>query len=174
MTRVLPSGLDTRKESKRFAKFLVVGAAGFAVDFTVFNLAHALGVGTWVAAHLVPAGVVQAFLAGHPEVIEQTISISVAILNNFLWNWLWLYPEARGANQTHKMVKFVVVSLAGLLIGIPVFSVALILARELVAALRLENVGLNVAGNLAFITRVGVLLFWNFFVNRFWTYHDVV
>jgi hypothetical protein len=71
------------------------------------------------------------------------------------------------------MTKFILVSVAGLVIGIPVFSAALVVAKGLVAAAGLTAAAFNLAGNLALVCRVGVLLFWNFFVNRFWTYNDV-
>jgi putative flippase GtrA len=157
----------TGKEGRRFARFLVVGAIGFVIDFGVFNLPHALGFGTWVAGAILSA------LLPHPEIIEQTLSLSIAICSNFLWNYFWIYPEARNSSQGGKMVKFLIVSIAGLLVGVPVFSGALLLWHGVVTALHLDSVGLNLAGNLALMTRVAILLFWNFFVNRFWTYRDV-
>jgi len=165
----------TGKEGRRFARFLVVGAIGFVIDFGVSNLAHAFGFGAWVAARIVPAisQPLAAFLAQNPEIIEQSLSLSIAITSNFFWNYFWIYPEARGARQTDKVIKFLIVSVAGLLVGVPVTTVALLFWRGVVAALGLTNIGLNLAGNLAQITRVGVLLFWNFFVNRYWTYRDV-
>jgi len=167
MTPLFSRQRFTGKEGRRFARFLVVGAVGFVVDFGIFNLAHAFGFGTWVAGGLLPA------LLPHPEIIEQTLSLSIAIGSNFIWNYFWIYPEARGANQANKMVKFVIVSVAGLVVGVPVFSVALLVWRGVVIALHLDSVGFNLAGNLALMTRVGILLFWNFFVNRYWTYRDV-
>ena len=163
------------KEGKRFARFLVVGAVGFVVDFGVFNLAHALGFGAWVATRVLPSvsQPLAASLVPHPEIIEQTLSLSIAIFSNFIWNYFWIYPEARTAKQGNKMAKFVIVSVAGLVVGIPVFSVALLFWRGAVAAMHLDNVGLNLAGNLALMTRVGILLFWNFFVNRYWTYKEI-
>ncbi len=159
-------------EPKRFIKFLFVGAFGFIVDFGGFNLFHALGVGAWVMAHLVPAWGI-ALTGQHPEVYEQMLSFSVAVLSNFLWNYLWIYPEARQANQAKKISKFIIVSVAGLILGVPVFNLALRLAQSAVAAAHLENIGFNLAGNLALMGRVGTLLLWNFFVNRYWTYRDV-
>jgi len=172
LTNLLTLPYANRKEASRFAKFLVVGAIGFAVDFGGFNLFHALGVGAWVAARLSPSAF-SAYLAGHPEIIEQALSFCVAVVSNFTWNYLWIYPEARGANQAKKMMKFVAVSVAGLVIGLPVFGAALFVARGLVAAAGLATLPFNLAGNIALMCRVGVLLFWNFFVNRYWTYHDV-
>lgn len=113
------------------------------------------------------------FLMEHPEVVEQSLSFCVAVGSNFLWNFFWIYPEARGANQAKKMAQFVIVSVAGLVIGVPVFSLALTVFKGLVAAIGLSGLQFNLAGNLALMSRVGVLLFWNFFVNRYWTYRDV-
>ena len=156
-------------EIKRFIKFLIVGAFGFAVDFGGFNLFHWLGVGPWVAANLLPLEA----LRTHPEIVEQTLSFCAAVLSNFLWNYLWIYPEARDANQAKKITKFALVSIVGLVLGVPIFSVALTAAKSLVAAMGLSTLQFNLAGNLALVCRVGVLLFWNFFVNRYWTYRDV-
>ena len=54
------------REGRRFVRVLVVGSFGFVVDFTIFNLAHAFGFGTWVARGMVPS------LLPQPEIIEQT------------------------------------------------------------------------------------------------------
>lgn len=167
--RLLTLARQQPPELKRFIKFLIVGSFGFLVDFGGFNLFHWLAVGPWVARTVLPI----AYLNQHPEVIEQSLSFCAAVLSNFLWNYLWIYPEAREANQAKKITKFVIVSLAGLVIGVPVFSVALTAAKSLVAAAGLSGLQFNLAGNLALVCRVGVLLFWNFFVNRYWTYRDV-
>lgn len=178
MVRLLILARRQPVERKRFIKFLIVGGMGFVVDFGTFNLFHFLGVGSWVAANVIPLFIIQQLapmidLIEHPEVIEQTLSFCAAVLSNFTWNYLWIYPEAKEANQAKKITKFVIVSVAGLLIGIPVFNVALSIAKDVVAAAGLSTLQFNLAGNLALMTRVGVLLFWNFFVNRYWTYRDV-
>lgn len=160
----------TPKETKRFIKFLIVGGFGFAVDFGGFNIFHTFGLGAW-AASLVP--VLQAYLVEHPEVIEQSCSFALAVISNFFWNYFWIYPEAQASNPGRKLVQFVVVSVAGLIIGVPVFAGALFVFRPLVTALGLDPLPFNLAGNLALMTRVGALLFWNFFVNRKWTYGEV-
>jgi len=159
----------TPKEAKRFIKFLFVGAFGFVVDFGSFNLLHRLGFGVGLAPHLPYAD----YFLQHPEVIEQTCSFTLATLSNFMWNYFWIYPEARGANQANKIGKFIVVSVVGLVIGVPIFTLALLIFKPIVANLGLENSPYNVAGNLALMTRVGILLFWNFFINRKWTYGEV-
>lgn len=160
---------STPKETKRFIKFLFVGAFGFLVDFGSFNLLHRFNFGATLGPNLPFA----TYFIEHPEVIEQTCSFTLAVLSNFLWNYFWIYPEARTANQAKKISKFIIVSIAGLIIGVPVFTIALLLFKPLVASVGLEDSPINAAGNLALMTRVGVLLFWNFFINRRWTYSDV-
>lgn len=160
------------KETRRFIKFLFVGGFGFIVDFGSFNLFHWRGFGRWLAPHLLPAAW-SPYLIDHPEIIEQSCSFALAVCSNFFWNYFWIYPEARARNQANKFTKFIIVSVAGLIIGVPVFSIALFTFKPMVAALGLETLPLNLAGNLALMARVGVLLFWNFFVNRKWTYADV-
>lgn len=160
----------TPKEIKRFIKFIIVGGMGFFVDFGSFNLFHALGLGAAVAGTM---PIARDYFIEHPEVIEQTCSFTLAVISNFVWNYFWIYPEARDANQAKKITKFVIVSVVGLIIGVPVFAVAIAVIRPFVASLGLADVPFNLVGNLALMTRVGVLLFWNFFVNRKWTYREV-
>ena len=162
------------KETSRFLKFLVVGVVGFTVDFGGFTLFHALGVGPWIAARLAPIfPALAAYLTANPEVAEQALSFCVAVISNFIWNYFWIYPEAQNANQANKIMKFIVVSVVGLAIGVPIFGLALFLAKGFVATARLTHLSFNLAGYIALICRVGVLLFWNFFVNRYWTYREV-
>lgn len=178
LNAVLAAARRQPTERKRFIKFLIVGAIGFIVDFGGFNLFHAFGVGRSLAT-LIPTGLPQIFdFANHPEIIEQSLSFACAVLSNFIWNYFWIYPEARGANQAKKITKFFIVSVAGLIVGVPVFTLALALWQPIVAAANLQamlpvGVKLNIAGNLALMTRVGTLMLWNFFVNRYWTYRDV-
>jgi putative flippase GtrA len=173
--RLISSIRANPKEAKRFMKFLVVGACGFVVDFGGLTIFHALHIGPWVVAHLIPPAIpaLIIYLARNPEVIEQALSFCAAVVSNFLWNYFWLYPEAREANQAQKITKFFIVSVAGLAIGLPVYSVALFVAKGLVAATGLASWSFNLAMYLAQVCRVGVLLFWNFFVNRYWTYREV-
>jgi putative flippase GtrA len=156
-----------RKEFKRFSKFLVVGTTGFIVDFGLFNL-------------LLRA------LNFHP-VLAQAISFSCAAINNFTWNRYWTYPDSRSKPLLRQFGMFFVLSLIGLLIRTPIFAllsgpmVALVESMQygifsgLIAFttntlhISVEQLGLN----LALAVAVLVVLFWNFFSNRFITYSDV-
>jgi len=156
-----------RKEVKRFAKFLFVGATGFVVDFGLFNL-------------LIRA-------LGFPALLAQAISFTSAAINNFMWNRYWTYPDSRSKPILRQFAQFFVLSLIGLLIRTPIFGVLSGPAKAVAESLQygpfaglmtfatgtlhltIEQIGYNAA----LAGAVLVVLFWNFFSNRFITYGDV-
>jgi putative flippase GtrA len=145
-------------EPKRFLKFVFVGSLGFIVDFGTFNLIHLF--------YNVPD-------ATSDEVTAQAISFTLAVIGNFLWNYFWIYRDSRTKPLTHKVGKFIIVSVAGLIIRTPVFNYALPLTHRLAASSGLARLPINAGNNLALACAVLVVLLWNFFVNRYWTYNDV-
>jgi putative flippase GtrA len=152
MQRIIDFKNNNPKEFARFGKFLVVGLIGFVIDFGTSNVLKRFGVQAEVA---------------------QAISFSVATLSNFAFNYFWIYPEAKNANVAKKIGQFLIVSVVGLLIRTPIFSLVYFLDQPVVNGLSLNHFPIDLAFNVALATAVVVLLFWNFFVNRFWTYRDV-
>ncbi len=167
MSQLITLAKNNRKEFKRFTKFLVVGTTGFVVDFGVFNL-------------LLKA-------LNFPPVLAQAISFTLAAINNFLWNRYWTYPDSRSKPILRQFGMFFVLSVIGLLIRTPIFSifsgpmVALVETMQYgvfaglinfvtgTLHISIEQLGLNLALAIAVL----VVLFWNFFSNRFITYSDV-
>ena len=152
MQRLLDFKNNNPKEFARFGRFLVVGVIGFVIDFGSSNLLKRLGV--------------------LPE-LAQAISFSIATLSNFAWNYFWIYPEAKQQNIARKVGQFVVVSVVGLVIRTPIFSVVYWFDQPLVASLNLAQFPIDLAFNGALATAVVVVLFWNFIANRRWTYGEV-
>jgi len=149
-------------EPKRFVKFLFVGTFGFVVDFGTFNLVHLF--------YNIPG-------ATTDEVITQALSFCAAVTSNFLWNIFWIYPKARSAPVVKKITMFVIVSVLSLFIRTPIFTLALPVTTRAVATLGLAQgvrLPFNLGNNLALATAVVVVMLWNFFVNRYWTYRDAV
>lgn len=157
LARLYNTAHNLPSEPKRFVKFLVVGSLGFLVDFGAFNLIHFF--------YSVPNTRLD-------ENIAQAISFTLATLSNFTWNYLWIYPEAKSASQTRKISKFFTVSVLGLIIRTPIFNLALPVGERVAQGLPFPAQW-NLGGNLALATAVSVVLLWNFFVNRYWTYRDV-
>jgi len=134
----------SRKEVERFLRFSVVGTIGAVVDFGVLNLLI--------------------LLFGLAKVWANTCSFSAAVCSNFLWNRLWTYPETRGDPVLPQLTRFALVNVIGLGINQAIF-----LSLD-----RWVFTGWGPLGyNLAKVIATGVVLFWNFGVNRFWTYRHV-
>jgi len=146
--------LNDSLERTRFLKFATVGAMGTVVDFAVFNLLSA-GLGL------------------HP-VVASVFSFSAAVVNNFLWNRHWTYPESRNKAVHHQMAQFGLVNLGGLLIRTPIFAwlqspLGTLATRYGVGSEAASRVGHNLALGVAIL----IVMLWNYFVNRYWTYNDV-
>lgn len=138
------------KEAERFSKFLVVGAIGFVIDFGTLTLLKEL---------------VQL-----QTLIANTISFTMAVISNFTLNRYWTYPDSRDKNLTSQLGQFAIVSIIGLVIN----NTLLLLLESpfdslLTASDLLVGRGYIPAKAIATV----VVLFWNFFVNRYWTYNDV-
>ena len=113
------------KEAERFFKFMVVGAIGFGVDFGLFNLLiepfnQLLAVGEPLYDLLVNLGIDPDLVVTLGPTFAGTISFIAAIISNFLWNRYWTYPDSRAKSPRRQFVMFFLVSLAGILMRIPI------------------------------------------------------
>lgn len=134
-----------RREVKRFIKFSMVGAFGALIDFAILNIL-VLGL-DW------------------PKALANTVSFTAAVLSNFTWNRRWTYPEARRHAVGPQLGQFVLVNLIGLGINQLVFlSLDYWVFHPLVGELGF---------NLAKASAIVVVLFWNFAVNRLWTFRGL-
>ena len=147
--------LTDTKERNRFLKFALVGTLGALIDFGVMNaLSH------WAGMSLVVAG---------------TISFICAVINNFTWNRIWTYPESRSRPLFGQLGMFILVNLAGVAIRIPTLHyLEPPLLRFVVSSLHTTYITAEFyAKNLTLAAAVGIVMMWNFFVNRYWTYNDI-
>ena len=144
-----------RSERIRFLKFSFVGITGAVVDFGVMNLLS--------------------LRFDVPLFWAQAVSFVCAVINNFLWNRYWTYPESRSKVVTKQLVQFFLINTVGILIRSP-----LVLWLDRILRKLLENLNLNlpltnavISQNLALAISVLVILLWNYFANRYWTYNDI-
>ena len=142
-------------ERTRFLKFLAVGVIGAVVDFGIMNLLTRV-----LSLSLVWAG---------------TISFICAILSNFLWNRYWTYPDSRTRPIARQLAMFAIVNVAGLAIRVPIlrFLEAPVLQLFQRLNLRVALTPALLAKNATLAIAVGIVMLWNFFANRYWTYNDV-
>ncbi|MEJ2607353.1 MAG: GDP-mannose 4,6-dehydratase [Anaerolineales bacterium] len=129
----------------------------------------------------------QAGVIGLNSLPSSVCSFTAAIISNFIWNRYWTYPDSRSKPIPHQATQFLGVNLIGLLIRTPIFAFSEApmtrFAEWLLvnipstfppgeaSFLPIESAVLG--SNLALATAVIVVLFWNFTVNRIWTYSDV-
>jgi putative flippase GtrA len=156
-----------RKELVRFLKFSVVGTIGAVVDFGTFNLLTSI--------------------LGLQSLISSVISFTSAIISNFIWNRFWTYPDSRSKSIRQQALQFAIVNVVGLGIRTPIFAFSegpLIRLAERVLPILPPNLppapdsffpveAVALGRNLALALAVIVVLFWNFLINRLWTYSDV-
>jgi len=147
--------LTNQKERSRFLRFAMVGAFGAVVDFGVMNL----------LTHFFDM----------PLVLAGTISFTCAVLSNFTWNRYWTYPESRSKPLLHQLGMFFLVNTAGVLIRIPILHfVEPVLLRFFEDAAHLNHLSADfLARNGTLALAVGIVMLWNYFINRHWTYNDV-
>lgn len=143
------------KERERFMKFAVVGVIGAVIDFGVMNLLTQVG-----NMQLVPAG---------------TISFISAVCSNFIWNRYWTYPDSRSRPLARQLTMFFAVNIAGVAIRIPILHYIEPLMLKLMSMMGIRGASALelMAKNLTLALAVGIVMLWNFFVNRYWTYNDV-
>jgi putative flippase GtrA len=147
--------ITNRQERTRFLKFMVVGVIGAVVDFGIMNLLSKL-----FGMSLVWAG---------------AISFVCAIVSNFIWNRYWTYPDSRSRPITNQLLMFFVVNVAGLGIRLPILRFLELPMRKVFQNLEIKAFLTPelLAKNVTLAIAVGVVMLWNFFVNRYWTYNDV-
>jgi len=132
------------KEFQRFTRFLMVGTVGTFLDFSLLTLLK---------------------LLGFPTLLANSLSFSVGVINNFTWNRLWTFADAKGADWRRQLVQFLVVSLAGLVLN---NTIVLLLENPFGTLLGQPDYGYLPAKVIA----TGVVVFWNYFANRYWTFNS--
>ncbi|OQY31048.1 MAG: hypothetical protein B6I38_06390 [Anaerolineaceae bacterium 4572_5.1] len=149
--------ITNQQERTRFLRFLVVGTIGAIVDFSTFHI------------------LVNLFAV--PALWSQSLSFAAAVTSNFLWNRYWTYPDSRSKPLAGQIASFFVVNLIGLGIRTPIFAWLEIPLRNLAGRVPFLPFWIVTADILGYSVALGiavlVVLLWNFFVNRYWTYNDV-
>lgn len=159
------------KEVERFWKFAVVGAIGFIIDAGSVNGLIALG---WLKDFNLKLPLINASLT---EVgIVGAIGFTLAVASNFIWNRYWTYPDSRSKSIVSQLASFFGINIIGVLIRIPILEGLSNpfgrLTSSIIPSLP-EGTAAWIGINMALALAVIVVMFWNFFVNRYITYNDV-
>jgi len=143
-----------RREQGRFLRFMVVGVIGAIVDFGTMNL----------LTHIFDM----------PLVIAGTISFVCAVISNFIWNRYWTYPDSRSRQLWRQLTMFFIVNIAGVVIRVPILWFLEPPMAKLFQRFSFQLATPDfMAKNFTLAIAVGVVMLWNFFINRYWTYNDI-
>lgn len=145
--------------AKQAGKFGLVGILNTVIDLGLFNL------------------LTQVF--GVYVVAANIVSVSVAIINSYIWNKNWTFQDKSKTGLVEQFTKFVVFSLIGM--GIQTFMVWLLATKWTVSGLWAYSVvnfiGLErifsqsfVLNNWAKVWGIGFTLIWNFIAYKKWTF----
>lgn len=153
------------KEVERFLKFAVVGVMGAIIDFGTLNILQ--------STILPPSGPHERLFVR----LATGTSFTLAVTSNFIWNRYWTYPDSRSRPIFLQLIQFFVVNIIAVVFRLVFVGATYSLFGNFIYDLSragwdaesTNQIGTNVAQAIA----SGVAMFWNFFVNRYWTYSDV-
>jgi len=93
-----------------------------------------------------------------------------------MWNRYWTYPDSRSKPILRQLLEFTVVSVIGMAIRIPTLALLEPVLNNFFSNLPYEipySSLKTISYNVTLAIAVLIVLFWNFFINRYWTYGDV-
>lgn len=192
---MIANRLGGGKELERFLRFAVVGLSGAFLDLGLLTVLQATvlaparlqsmpldfvfvaqGITFDVAATPLPLNVAAA----------TTIAFVTAVASNFLWTSLWVYPESTSRSIRRQLSQFAFISFVGWSartlwitltyapIGVLVTPFAEPLIRIVQPAFDADPVMEKRIGSVvAQLVAMVVVMLWNFFANRYWTFNDV-
>jgi putative flippase GtrA len=165
---------ERRQELVRFIKFCVVGTVGTIINFALFNLFFRV---VFRQQYLLHPNLEDLYL-----VVSTVASNGAAVVNNYTWSRFWVYPETKHQHGARKFGQFVIVSLIALGLNTTILWVTdhwllgesgLLGGLVAPAATWLAIEHSILSSNAAKVVATAIVLFWNFFANRMWTFRDV-
>ena len=160
-----------RKEVERFLKFSVVGVIGAIVDFGTLNILQ--------LSVLVPVEPNQSLKI----TLASGIAFCAAVTSNFVWNRYWTYPDSRSRSIRRQLTLFFMLNSVGLAFRILFVALTFhvlgetgttLLEKLSIASSSTHEAHVNQVGtNISQAISMVIVMFWNFFANRYWTYNDV-
>ncbi|MDW8172562.1 MAG: GtrA family protein [Anaerolineae bacterium] len=155
------------REVERFLKFATVGAIGTVVDLLTLNLLQ--------TTLFPPDNQVNVAVA-------TTLAFFAAVVNNFVLNRYWTYPDSRSRPLRQQLAQFTLISVIGWIartlwitlaydgVGHATANILHILVDTFnPTEMEIDRLGSNVALMIAIV----FVMLWNFVANRLWTYNDV-
>ena len=152
---------------RQFIKFGIVGTSNSVIYFVLSNLFH--------------------YKLNWPLIPALSTAFFLSVLNGFFWNRKWTFREARGKPAHTQSFQFLIVNIIGWLLNTSIVVLIILSykspgrglfdnsdeAHRIITAM-FTNMGRQEYGPLLFngalLVATGVVVFWNYFANRLWTF----
>ncbi|MEQ8673413.1 MAG: GtrA family protein [Aggregatilineales bacterium] len=185
------------KEVERFLRFAVVGVSGAMVDFgvliilqaTILEPTHIFGSHLFhdtATANILHLDEVLNIPVASNVAIATSIAFILAVISNFIWTQMWVYPESRANSMRRQLAQFTLISVTGgfarsVWVTTMSFRLGPIILPTLLPLIHIFNASYDpnptaeakLGSIVAQLIGMAVIMLWNFFANRYWTYGDV-
>lgn len=159
--------LSQRRGVRQFVKFGIVGASNSIINFGLSNLFQ--------------------YKMDWPLVPAVTVAFFLSVLNGFFWNRHWTFKEARSKPAHTQSLQFLAVNIIGWIINTSIVVLIVLHFKshghglfgnpaefQRIVTAMVTNTGKHEYGPLLFngalLIATAVVVFWNFFANRLWTF----
>lgn len=170
-------GGSKAREMERFLKFALVGISGAVIDLTILAT---------LQATILPPVNSQNQPNDFNVALATTCAFIAAVISNFIWTRLWVYPDSRTRSVRRQLTQFAIVSVIGWVARtIWVTSMYVTFGNSLTPHLlpfihqfqadfvATPDVVKRIGSVAAQLVAMFFVMLWNFFANRYWTYNDV-
>ena len=135
----------TKQFISQFSKFVVIGFVNTGIDFGILNLLM------WLFK----------IYSGKWLILFNVTSFTVAVVNSYFWNKLWVFKDKEESETGKKFSQFMLITLIGMVINSSiVFGVATYISPFF-------GLSQKVWTNLAKVAATGFSLIWNFTGYKF-------
>jgi len=138
--------LMQRPGVRQFVKFCIVGASSFAIDFGISFILH--------------------FYFNINLKVAKTLSFAIAVTNGFIWNNKWTFQNSGTKAAHEKYAKFAAVNVVGWVLNLGI--VTTVVAAETGSWTNQQPS--KMVFLIATLVATGVVVIWNFFANKHWTF----
>jgi putative flippase GtrA len=188
-------GGSKAKEVERFLKFACVGVTGAVIDLGLLTVLQASVLPPADGAALpidfnlmnLPFNFNVTAVPLHFNVaLATTIAFISAVLSNFIWTSIWVYPESQTRSVRRQLTQFALISFIGwsartlwiTTTYVPMGAIVTPIAEPFIKIVRpaFESgpvVEKRVGSIASQLIAMVVVMIWNFFANRYWTFNDV-
>ncbi len=148
MSEAVNRPLLKRPEIQQFIRFCVVGCSSLTIDFVI--------------------SYVLTFKMGVKWEIAKTISFTLAVTNSFFWNRHWTFDAVGQRDHHTQYAMFFSVNIVGYLLSLGIMKLVMFISTGSIHG----DFSSKPLFIVATLVATAVVVFWNFFANKHWTFKE--